>query len=78
MEFPSGKANWLPQGVNDAVNTHPYLIVQLVRKKIQNRERGAGGGGGGGGDGWGGVGGGWLDVCLLVGCLTSQQHASVS
>ena len=39
---------------------------------------GCGGGGddGGGGDGGGGCGGG--GVCLFVGCLTSQQQASVS
>ena len=30
------------------------------------------------GDGAVGVGVGWGEVCLLVGCLTSQQHASVS
>ena len=36
------------------------------------------GGGGGGGGGASGGGGGGSSDCLFVGCLTSQQHASVS
>ena len=36
---------------------------------VEGRERGDGGGGGGAGR---------KGVCLLVGCLTSEQHASVS
>ena len=40
-------------------------------------DRGRNDDGGGDGEGGGGKGSGG-DCCLLVGCLTSQQHASVS